>query len=95
MGVSAPAGVAADGAERAVAPHHGHTVGMHPLLVLLSLLIGAKLAGLWGAVFAVPVAGVIVAMVGFYRMTVEDGATSKRATGERDWTGSLAWHRRT
>ncbi len=48
------------------------SVGMHPLLVLLALLVGSKLAGVWGAVFAVPVAGVIVAMVAFYRMTVEE-----------------------
>ncbi|MCL5736459.1 MAG: AI-2E family transporter [Actinobacteria bacterium] len=50
----------------------GQTVGMHPLLVLVSLLVGAKLAGVWGAIFAVPVAGVIVAMISFYRMTVEE-----------------------
>ncbi|HEX2988846.1 MAG TPA: AI-2E family transporter [Chloroflexota bacterium] len=48
------------------------SVGMHPLLVLVSLLVGSKLAGMWGALFAVPVAGVIVAMVSFYRMTVEE-----------------------
>lgn len=48
------------------------SVGMHPLLVLLALLVGSKLAGMWGAVFAVPIAGVVVAMVSFYRMTVEE-----------------------
>ena len=48
------------------------SVGMHPLLVLVALLVGAKLAGVWGAIFAVPVAGVVVAMVAFYRMTVEE-----------------------
>ncbi len=48
------------------------SVGMHPLLVLLALLVGGKLAGVWGAIFAVPVAGVVVAMVAFYRMTVEE-----------------------
>jgi len=48
------------------------TVGMHPLLVLVSLLVGAKVAGAWGAIFAVPVAGVVVAMVSFYRMTVDE-----------------------
>jgi hypothetical protein len=36
------------------------TIGMHPLLVLLGLLLGAKLAGLWGAIFGVPVLGVIL-----------------------------------
>ncbi len=48
------------------------SVGMHPLLVLLALLVGSKLAGVWGAIFAVPVAGVVVAMISFYRMTVEE-----------------------
>ncbi len=48
------------------------TVGMHPLLVLVALLVGAKLAGIWGAIFAVPVAGVIVAMISFYGMTVDE-----------------------
>lgn len=42
------------------------SIGMHPMLVLVALLVGAKLAGLWGAIFAVPVAAVVVAMVFFY-----------------------------
>ncbi|MHB0869637.1 MAG: AI-2E family transporter [Chloroflexota bacterium] len=50
----------------------GRSVGVHPLMVLVALLVGAKLAGAWGAIFAVPVAAVIVAMVSFYRMTVEE-----------------------
>lgn len=36
------------------------SIGLHPVLVLLSFLIGFKLAGGWGAVFAVPIAGVLV-----------------------------------
>jgi len=48
------------------------TVGMHPLLVFAAVLVGAKFAGLWGALFGVPVAGVIVAMVSFYRLTLEE-----------------------
>jgi predicted PurR-regulated permease PerM len=50
----------------------GKTVGMHPLLVIASLLVGFKLAGAWGAIFAVPLAGVVVAMIAFYRMTLEE-----------------------
>jgi predicted PurR-regulated permease PerM len=50
----------------------GKTVGMHPLLVIASLLAGFKLAGAWGAIFAIPLAGVAVAMVAFYRMTLEE-----------------------
>jgi predicted PurR-regulated permease PerM len=34
------------------------TIGLHPVLVLISFLIGFKLAGVWGAVFAVPIAAV-------------------------------------
>jgi predicted PurR-regulated permease PerM len=37
------------------------TVGMHPLLVLFATLVGVKVAGFWGALFGVPVAGVIYA----------------------------------
>lgn len=48
------------------------SLGMHPLLVLVALLVGAKVAGVWGAIFAVPVAGTLVAMVSFYRLTVEE-----------------------
>src|SRR5438093_1750294 len=48
------------------------TVGMHPLLVFLAVLGGAKVAGVWGAVFGVPIVGVVVAMISFYWATVED-----------------------
>ncbi|HZS02631.1 MAG TPA: AI-2E family transporter [Chloroflexota bacterium] len=48
------------------------TVGMHPLLVFVAVLLGAKVAGLWGALFGVPIAGVVVAMVAFYRLTLEE-----------------------
>jgi predicted PurR-regulated permease PerM len=48
------------------------TVGMHPLLVVAAVLVGAKLAGLWGALFGVPITAVIVAMVSFYRLTLEE-----------------------
>ncbi|MBI4099381.1 AI-2E family transporter [Candidatus Microgenomates bacterium] len=33
----------------------GEALKIHPLIVLLSFLIGYKLAGVWGAIFAVPV----------------------------------------
>jgi predicted PurR-regulated permease PerM len=35
-------------------------VGMHPILVILGLLLGTKVAGLWGAVFGVPIFGVLL-----------------------------------
>lgn len=48
------------------------TVGLHPLLVFLAFLGGAKVAGVWGALFGVPIVAVAAAMVSFYRATVED-----------------------
>jgi len=34
-------------------------LGMHPILVLVGLLVGAQVAGLWGALFAIPMFAVI------------------------------------
>ncbi len=43
-------------------------LGLHPLIIIASLLIGIKVGGFWGAFFGVPVAGVIAAMtIYFYR----------------------------
>lgn len=42
------------------------SLGMHPLLVFLAILVGGKVAGLAGAVFGVPVVGVINAMALYF-----------------------------
>ena len=34
-------------------------LGMHPLLVLVGLLVGAQIAGLWGALFVIPILAVL------------------------------------
>jgi predicted PurR-regulated permease PerM len=36
----------------------GEAVGLHPLAALLAVLIGVELAGLAGAIFAVPLTGI-------------------------------------
>ncbi|MDP2661151.1 MAG: AI-2E family transporter [Dehalococcoidia bacterium] len=41
-------------------------VGIHPLLVFLAILLGLKVAGVWGAIFGVPVAGVVNGMAQFF-----------------------------
>jgi predicted PurR-regulated permease PerM len=38
-------------------------VGLHPLLVFAAILLGAKAAGGWGAIFGVPIMGVVWSMV--------------------------------
>jgi predicted PurR-regulated permease PerM len=37
----------------------GHTTGLHPVIVILSLLVCAKIAGLVGVLFAIPIASTI------------------------------------
>lgn len=55
-------------------------VGLHPLLVFLAVLAGAKLAGIWGAIFGVPVLAVMATMVSFYRLAVYDRQAYLAAT---------------
>jgi predicted PurR-regulated permease PerM len=56
------------------------TVGMHPLLVLFATLIGIKVAGFWGALFGVPVVGVIYAttVYMYQHVTYEDTQAERR-----------------
>jgi predicted PurR-regulated permease PerM len=42
---------------------YGRTVQLSPLAVLISVLIGAELAGILGALAAIPVAGAIQVLV--------------------------------
>lgn len=52
-----------------------HSLNMHPLLVFLALLAGAKVAGIWGLIFGVPVVAVIASMASFmyHRVNATDG----------------------
>ncbi|MDQ3809353.1 MAG: AI-2E family transporter, partial [Chloroflexota bacterium] len=47
-------------------------VGLHPLLVFFAVLTGARLAGIWGAIFGVPIVAVVTAMISFYRAGHEE-----------------------
>jgi predicted PurR-regulated permease PerM len=50
----------------------GNALGMHPLLVMLGLLVGAALGGLWGAIFGVPILGVLLDVIDLaYRRVME------------------------
>lgn len=39
------------------------SLGLHPILLFLGLLVGVQVAGLWGALFGVPVLAVVVILV--------------------------------
>lgn len=43
----------------------GKALGLHPLVVLVTLLVGFQVGGFWGAFFAVPVAGIFFTFGGF------------------------------
>jgi predicted PurR-regulated permease PerM len=47
-------------------------VGLHPLLVFFAVLMGARIAGVWGAIFGVPVVAVVSTMISFYRADHEE-----------------------
>jgi predicted PurR-regulated permease PerM len=49
-----------------------HNVGLHPLLVFFAVLTGARIAGIWGAIFGVPIVAVLTAMISFYRADQEE-----------------------
>ena len=40
-------------------------VGLHPLLVFLAVLTGARVAGIWGAIFGVPIVAGVIALLLF------------------------------
>jgi predicted PurR-regulated permease PerM len=47
------------------------SVGIHPLLIFAAVLVGAKLAGGWGAIFGVPLAAMLYLLVrAFYQRVV-------------------------
>jgi predicted PurR-regulated permease PerM len=49
-------------------------VGLHPLVVFFAVLTGARLAGVWGAIFGVPIVAVLSTMISFYRASQEERA---------------------
>ena len=44
------------------------TIGLHPLLMFLVFLVGARVAGVWGAFFGISIAAAALSMLRFYRI---------------------------
>lgn len=57
------------------------SLGIHPLFVFGALLLGAQIAGFWGALFAVPVAG-ILATLARYVIELIQGQRQRRKADE-------------
>src|SRR3954466_5570502 len=58
------------------------TVGIHPVVVLVSVLIGLKVQGFIGAIFAIPIASVISTFFFYY--------LQRSSVGSRDVTSRAA-----
>lgn len=58
----------------------GKAVGIHPAMGLIALLVGTELFGVWGALFASPVAGLLQATViaAYHEVTMTTPETSPR-----------------
>jgi predicted PurR-regulated permease PerM len=66
----------------------GKSVGLHPLWVLAAFLVGARVAGIWGALFSVPLAAIVQTIVQLYYYRAagnpdREGALSRSLRGER------------
>jgi predicted PurR-regulated permease PerM len=56
-------------------------VGIHPIIVLASVVIGSKIAGIAGAIFGIPIAAVLSAFFFFaFERSRESGSVADRAT---------------
>jgi len=56
-------------------------VGIHPIIVLASVVIGAKVAGIAGAIFGIPIAAVLSAFFFYaFERSRESGSVADRAT---------------
>ncbi len=59
----------------------GHVLGLHPLVIMFSVLIGLELAGVWGALFGVPVVALLVAVA----RHIYDGTRTRRTVVQPEW----------
>jgi predicted PurR-regulated permease PerM len=86
----------------------GNAVGLHPAISIIALVVGADLFGLWGAIFAAPLAGLLqVLLTALWQAWREQNprqfadvvvpalvpATTAEAGGERDVTEKGVPHR--
>jgi predicted PurR-regulated permease PerM len=65
----------------------GHAVGLHPVAAILSLLVGAKLFGVFGALLATPVVAALwVVLASIYRSARGESADQILARKRAPWT---------
>ncbi len=59
----------------------GTAVGIHPIFVFLALLLGSRIAGFWGVLLAMPIAGIIATFVRYgYELAIGRRDRTEAAT---------------
>ena len=59
----------------------GTAVGIHPIFVFLALLLGSRIAGFWGVLLAMPIAGIIATFVRYgYELAIGRRERTEAAT---------------
>ena len=58
----------------------GRIVGLHPLLVFAALLIGSVVAGPWGILFGIPLAGVAASIANYFYLRNQATLTAQKFT---------------
>jgi len=59
----------------------GTAVGIHPIFVFLALLLGSRIAGFWGVLLAMPIAGVMATFARYaYELAIGRRARTDAAT---------------
>ncbi len=56
-----------------------HTTGLHPVMIVIAVLIGGKLAGFLGILLAIPVAAVFIGLLQFYASRQGEGPEKEEA----------------
>lgn len=59
----------------------GTAVGIHPIFVFLALLLGSRIAGFWGVLLAMPIAGILATLVRYvYELAIGRRARTEAST---------------
>jgi predicted PurR-regulated permease PerM len=59
------------------------SLGLHPILLFLGLLVGVQVAGLWGALFGVPILAVAVILVNHWLDIYSPAEPARAEVAER------------
>ena len=62
----------------------GNSTGLHPLIVLLSIIVGGGMFGVWGMILAVPFVALVIILVKFYNRKKSEKQSEKRANNEME-----------